>query len=130
MKNQKNYDSLRKILKDRQENYSNRLLETANRVYATGNLHYIASFENVVEILSSAKNAKTLEGIISAIVPRQKKKIAAEYTSKRKRLTFYQYSKSRDRGMTNEQIKKTFRMDTPYQICGFARHYVKDSKKN
>lgn len=32
-------------------------------------------------------------------------------------------------GLTNEQIKAKYRMDSPYQICGFASQYAQHQKK-
>ncbi len=56
-----------------------------------------------------------------------KKKFSKE-ADKRPILTLYQYSKERDAGITNEQIREKFRMKSSYSICGFAVNYLARKK--
>jgi hypothetical protein len=130
MKSRKNdYESLREIISKRKSKYSSMILDTAERIYSTGNIGYIESFENLVNMLHVAQETGKLETLLFSTLFELTTKPQEPKTAKKKRLTLYQYCKSRDGGMSNEEIKAKFRMDTPYSICGFARQYSRQKKK-
>jgi len=140
---------LKREISETFENERSHIKETmanlVKKVYSSGDVKKIEDFETRLEQMKNGDYGKSIDKFYKFLhlfnedsktekemagYDRSKKLVSARGYDKRKRLTFYQYSKSRDRGMSNEEIKKKFRMNTPYQICGFARHYVKDSRKN
>lgn len=47
-----------------------------------------------------------------------------KYAEKTWNEQFKEWAKAKEAGMTNEEIKEEFRMDSPQQLGGFARTYA------
>ena len=120
--------TLSEVIYDRTTFYQGKIMEAFDRVYKSADIAYIEKFENAVSELVS-KVSPTGKGNLerraetAPIIPVQHKPRPVE---EKPRLTSYQYRKARDAGMTNEEIKTKFRMDSSYQICGFARQYLRE----
>lgn len=130
---------LLEVLGERKSYYKQRISEAfsglqiaIDNAYKKGSIGYIEKFERALLKLSEAINIsftpyeKGLEKVVVGIPEK------IEEVDKRPRLTRYQYYKSRDAGMTNEEIKKKFRIDNPYTLSGYGRwykHYKKQGKE-
>ncbi len=117
---------LSEIIEERKNYYMNKLKASLDMVYKSGDLDYIGKFEQaLLRLADTGKLEKILKEDTNKDVEEPIKRI------KRKPiLTIYQYSKSRDEGMTNQQIKEKFSMKSPYVIGGFARQYLARKKND
>ncbi|MAG45596.1 MAG: hypothetical protein CMH63_02370 [Nanoarchaeota archaeon] len=107
---------LSEIIEGRRNYYKAQMTKAFEAVYASGDFGHIERFEQVVLRISEGAVSGKLEGLVS----QQKRKPKGD---RRPRLTAHQYNKSRDEGMSNEEIKAKFRIDPSYQLGGFARQY-------
>lgn len=112
--------------------YTEKIAQIFDKVYKSRNLDYINKFEQAILTLTKKVINSGLESIVTETEKKPVKKeiIPREKTDKRPRLTLYQYTKAREEGMTNEQIKEKFRMDSNYQIGGYARQYYARKEKD
>jgi hypothetical protein len=118
--------NLVEVLADRKSFYLAKVNEAFDRAYASGDFAYITRFENSVMALGARDAEGELESIAEKAVAekRTRKRRRKANVDKRPKLTAYQYAKARDAGKTNAQIKKEYRMTSPYQICGFGSVYA------
>ena len=125
------------IIEHRKNHYIEKVKKAFDTVYKSGNFAYISQFEDMFSKLSEEAIQGNLEKIL--IAPYNplmgisiETKVPKRRTRKidiKPRLTSYQYGKARDKGMTNEKIREKFRMNSPHQICGFARQYTRRKDK-
>ncbi|MAH03784.1 hypothetical protein CMI39_03295 [Candidatus Pacearchaeota archaeon] len=118
---------LSEVIGNRKNYYQTKIAEAFETVYKSKDFEYIGQFEKIVSKLTARALKGNLEGIIKESKRGRPRKI--KEIDKRPRLTSYQYAKSRDEGMTNEEIKNKFRMDSPYHLSGFSRKYNKNLKE-
>jgi polyribonucleotide nucleotidyltransferase len=114
---------LSELVESRKNFYQSKMEKAFEMVYKSENFDYIEQFEQYITEISDQAIAGKLEGLLDKTTEAQKKTIRSRIVDNRPRLNLYQYSKARDEGMTNEEIKKKFRMDSPYSIGGFSKHY-------
>lgn len=114
---------LSEVIGKRRKHYQTKVEKAFDSVYNSGDFEYIGRFEGLVTKLSDVVIKRgNLDGLVQSTGK------ALPTGDRRPRLTSYQYAKARDAGMTNEDIKKKFRMDSPHQISGFGRQYATRKK--
>jgi|TARA_B100001971_G_scaffold144685_1_gene133847 uncharacterized protein YnzC (UPF0291/DUF896 family) len=118
---------LSEIIRNRKNYYQTKISEAFNIVYESRDFKYIGQFEKIVSTLNKRVIKGNLEGLIKESKRGRPRKI--KEVDKRPRLTSYQFAKAKAEGMTNEEIKKKFRMNSAYQLSGFSRQYNKNLKK-
>ncbi|MBD3253374.1 hypothetical protein GF386_06580 [Candidatus Pacearchaeota archaeon] len=108
--------------------------EAFEAVYSSGNFDYIDRFEKFV--LGITQRAVQGEGELEAMIagyesgkPLTERPETTVSEKRKPRLTSYQYQKSRDQGMTHEQIREKFRVDSGRQLCGFASQYARRQRE-
>jgi len=122
---------LSQIMSERRDYYLGIITEAVDAVYNNGNFERIEKFEKSISILfaRSTRGKVNLEEIVKEEtlikIPVGSKTRVAKGT----RLTYYQFAKARDEGMTNAEIKETFRLDTPYQLIGLGMRYSRENKE-
>jgi hypothetical protein len=115
--------SLTQVIQERKQQYQQSVQQTIEKVYDSGNLQRIEKFERAVEYLGRIA-AGSLEKIAS-----ESAEVEKPAAGKKQRLTYYQYVKARNEGMTNAQIKKRFATDSHYQLGAYASSYSRNAKK-
>lgn len=124
--------SLKEIIQERKKQYQESIQKTLDEVYQSGNVATIERFENAVLYLGRLAEGN-LEGRIEDVQAAQRAvRPEAQRTTgqdRRPRLTFYQYAKAKNEGMTTEEIKNKFRYDSGKQIGAYAANYAKNAKK-
>jgi|SRR3989344_5598940 len=142
---------LSEILNERKGYYQQKISEAftemqkaLDKAYGAGDLSYIEQFEGAVAHMATAtvflpRKKTGIDKLLESIQQRGiaetedkglagktkggEREAAGEKADKRPRLTKYQYFKSRDAGMTNEEIKKKFRLSNSYVLCGYGKSY-------
>jgi hypothetical protein len=90
-----------------------------DRVYQCGNLSGIEGLER--DILEFSENVAIFANPGAKARPTVDNRLPAG--DKRPMLTLHQYTISRNNGMSHEEIKAKYRMDSNCQLSGFARWY-------
>lgn len=116
---------LSELIENRKKYHITKLERALDAAYKNRDIEYIEQIERIVSLLSDGKI-----GDLERILSKQTSKQSPQKTpDKRPRLTRYQYRTCRNEGMSNEDIKKKFRTDNPYQINGFALQYAQAQKR-
>lgn len=125
---------LSELIGSRKAHYLKKVEKAFDAVYNSARFGYIEQFEKIVSELSEKAVQGRLEGIVveqeEKSIERKLKEKPIRKVDKRQRLTSYQYAKSRDAGLTNEQIKEKFRIDSYRQLGGFVRQYNRKNLQN
>ena len=117
---------LSEIIRNRKNYYQTKISEAFNIVYESRDFKYIGQFEKIVSTLNKRVIKGNLEGLIKESKRGRPRKI--KEVDKRPRLTSYQFAKAKAEGMTNEEIKKKFKMESARQLGGFAYQYLRKGK--
>src|SRR3989344_4698294 len=110
---------------ERKDYYQKKFGKALDAVYNSKNFELIGSFEKLV--LQLTTNA--VKGKLESTVEATENETAKKTVDKRPRLTLYKYTKLRDSGFSNEEIKQKYKLDKPQQNSGFWRCYSKKKKK-
>ncbi|VVB77859.1 Uncharacterised protein [uncultured archaeon] len=117
---------LSEVVAERRGFYEKRIGKAFDSVYASGNFQYIEKFENVILGITQRAVQGNLEGIV--IKPLDSAIVVATQATGKPVLTKETYATARGSGMTNEQIKKAYRIENKFSLGGFTSAYEKKKK--
>ncbi|MEK6842824.1 MAG: hypothetical protein AABX84_03325 [Nanoarchaeota archaeon] len=117
---------LSEIIAKRRDYYAELINESLQIVYDSGNFDYIEKIEKVIQELNDGVKKGSLENLawkLRTVVNGTKK-------DKRPILIYERYVSARDSGMSNEQIKEKYRLESHRQMSAFGSHYARSKKPN
>ena len=124
MPNYQEQKTMSEVLLERRAVYEGMVQQALDGVYQSVDLRRLEEFETALAVLCGSTGA-----CLESRVSQENQTKPSESADRKPRLTSYQYNKARDAGMTNQQIKAKFKLDSPYQLRGLGRSYASRKAK-